>query len=644
MTTAACSAPIFGGVPMPRRPRQHQLASESRIAFERMLPSRLVFRETNPDYGIDGEVEEFDDSGEATGRRFLVQLKATDEISLAQALRERIKNTTAEYLRAQQLPVLIVRYLATSETLYALWFHEFDPYYEHVGETHLTFHWAEDDELSTERVVRLLSEAARIIELRSGGLTLPVSLILDVLDAGVHDHTRAELQLAFESAVARCPSDLRLAADPEEAYLTATIGDEAVGASLSGLSSFTFHLDEGIYPPDATDHLMMCDVLSCVALTLGRAGRGDAAARIAVQFFPDSLVSAIPPMCAELGRAMMERGRVAETLELADRLDQDDESADRAAMGFIFLQAVRDHETSLQPHERDRLEAVLRGRLDRRLEAGRTTDAAAAAENLGRHLMAVRRPTAAVEFLEQTIELDPSREDEDLAQALAGAYFLSHRYEEAVPAYDRAIELADAPDPHLEARRADARMYAGRYREALSAFSKIETDDPRLKAWIYVKVRALNWVIEATGIEEQQPDRETANELAGQFVNVTDRDADELADRVWQRDAASPLAWFNYARVLLDRDLPEKAMLSYITAAVMREGDVEAWVNVALLAAGLEDHDLFIASAITGDRLNQNVYMAEFARQARLQIRDLADREALITCVREAIAAATGGR
>jgi tetratricopeptide (TPR) repeat protein len=220
---------------------------------------------------------------------------------------------------------------------------------------------------------------------------------------------------------------------------------------------------------------------------------------------------------------------------------------------------------------------------------------------------------------------------------------LSHRYEEAVPAYDRALELADAPEPHLGARRADALMYGGRYHEALSAFSVIETDDPRLKAWIYVKVRALSWVIAATGIEEQEPDRETANELAGEFVNVTDRDADELADQIWQRDAASPLAWFNYAMVLLDRDLPEEAMLSYLTAAVMREGDVEAWVNVGLLAAGLEDHDLFIASAITGDRLNQNVYMAEFARQARPQISDLADREALITGVREAIAAATGG-
>jgi tetratricopeptide (TPR) repeat protein len=607
-----------------------------------MLPPRLVFRETNPDYGIDGEVEEFDESDEATGRRFYVQLKATDETKFPDALRERIKNTTAEYLRAQQAPVLMVRYIAPTRTLYARWFHEFDPYYEHVGETHLTFHWSEDDQLSEERVERLLSEAGRLIELRSGGLTLPVTVVLDVPEGGVHDHARAELQLAFESAVARCPADLRLADDREDAYLTASISDDAVTVSLSGLSSITFHLGEGVYPPETPAHLIMCDVLSCVAFTLGRAGRGDAAARIAVHFFPDSMLSGVPRLVAELGSATMDAGRVAETLELADRLDQNDESEDGAAMGFVLLAIVREHETSLQPHEQDRLEAALRGRFERRLEAGRNHEAAAAAENLGLHLMAVRRPTVAVEFLEQAIKLDPSREGEDLAQALAGAYFLSHRYAEAVPAYDRAIEWADAPDPHLHARRADALMYVGRYRDALSAFSAIETDDPRLGAWIYVKGEALNWVIEATGIERQEPDHETATRLAGEFTDVADAEADEFARRIWERDAASPLGWFNYARVLLDRDLPEEAMLSYLTAAVMSEADVEAWVNVGLLAINLEDEDMFIASAITGDKLNPNDYMDGFARQLRLEVSDVASRGALITLVKEAIAEVGG--
>lgn len=45
---------------MPHRPREHELEDESRKAFENLLPARLIYRPIAPDYGIDGEVEEFE--------------------------------------------------------------------------------------------------------------------------------------------------------------------------------------------------------------------------------------------------------------------------------------------------------------------------------------------------------------------------------------------------------------------------------------------------------------------------------------------------------------------------------------------------------------------------------------------------------
>src|SRR4051794_22571515 len=105
----------------PKRPIQHQREDESRRAFEAILPSRFVFRPEYQDYGIDGELEEFDEQGEATGRRYRVQIKATGE-SGPPAMRERIRLDTAAYYRAQHLPVLMVRYLATNRRLYARWF------------------------------------------------------------------------------------------------------------------------------------------------------------------------------------------------------------------------------------------------------------------------------------------------------------------------------------------------------------------------------------------------------------------------------------------------------------------------------------------------------------------------------------------
>ena len=48
---------------MPNRPRSHQVSDESRRAFETALPGQWVPRVQQPDYGIDEEVEIFDEAG-----------------------------------------------------------------------------------------------------------------------------------------------------------------------------------------------------------------------------------------------------------------------------------------------------------------------------------------------------------------------------------------------------------------------------------------------------------------------------------------------------------------------------------------------------------------------------------------------------
>ena len=75
---------------MTNRPIQHQLETKSRIAFESSLPAAWVYRTVNPDYGIDGLVEVFNENGITTGDLFFVQLKSTGKEDLTQALTIRL--------------------------------------------------------------------------------------------------------------------------------------------------------------------------------------------------------------------------------------------------------------------------------------------------------------------------------------------------------------------------------------------------------------------------------------------------------------------------------------------------------------------------------------------------------------------------
>ncbi|WP_218822679.1 DUF4365 domain-containing protein [Octadecabacter ascidiaceicola] len=51
-----------------------------------MLPDAWALRRKDKDYGVDLEIEFFDDEGKSTGLMFFVQLKATDDIAKAQSV------------------------------------------------------------------------------------------------------------------------------------------------------------------------------------------------------------------------------------------------------------------------------------------------------------------------------------------------------------------------------------------------------------------------------------------------------------------------------------------------------------------------------------------------------------------------------
>jgi len=129
---------------MPQRPRSHQLETESQQKFVSSLPSRWVYRSITPDYGLDGLVELFDESGKAQGDFFFVQLKSSDKIEISEALAIRIRRDTAEYYRSLALPVLMVVFHCPSKKLFTRWFKLESKEIEQAGET-LTFRLAEGD-------------------------------------------------------------------------------------------------------------------------------------------------------------------------------------------------------------------------------------------------------------------------------------------------------------------------------------------------------------------------------------------------------------------------------------------------------------------------------------------------------------------
>ena len=103
-----------------QRPIQHIIETRSRKAFEDLVPVEWVCRPLSPDYGIDYNIEIFE-NGLSTGKSFNVQLKGTDQKTIDDKVRVKVKVATLEYFGKQPLPTMFVVYSTKTERFWAVW-------------------------------------------------------------------------------------------------------------------------------------------------------------------------------------------------------------------------------------------------------------------------------------------------------------------------------------------------------------------------------------------------------------------------------------------------------------------------------------------------------------------------------------------
>ncbi|MHA7627891.1 DUF4365 domain-containing protein [Corallococcus sp. M7] len=108
---------------MPTRNRQHVIEEESRRAFGNATPAEWVVRPQESDYGIDLQVQIFENS-KATNLFFFVQLKGSDSLDVdGEVAGYRFKTERLRHYLELAIPVMLVAYDAKSRRLYYDWVH-----------------------------------------------------------------------------------------------------------------------------------------------------------------------------------------------------------------------------------------------------------------------------------------------------------------------------------------------------------------------------------------------------------------------------------------------------------------------------------------------------------------------------------------
>ena len=568
---------------MPTRPRQHQLEDESRNAFRRLLPKPWVFRDSVRDYGIDGEVEVFDEKGAATGILFKVQLKATDNADLNRALVIRFNRETDKYYRSLKLPTLVVLYHAITKKFYVRWYHTFDQYYARKGSKTLSFRLSTDSEWISETPKRLVTELRLFRCIKSSELPLPIHFTLVAKQGTTHGVQSFRIISALRSAAEELHGVINFTSvAPQYAHPRIEMDDDKTIVDLAGLKTVTYHTRKK-YPKDLVLTHFSFDILIFIAIVLGRAGHSSLAASIITQYANRSKVVNNTTVAIELSAFLARAGRIIEALHLSDKVF-DSAGPSLASQFLAFAPYIKKEPWA--NGKTDEVIQFLERRIDRwrKLAQPKPDGLAVAHYNLGR-LIGIRSPQQAIHHYRKATEYDPwYREREYYWRDFAAMLFMHKRYIFAAVFYKRAIDKGS--DNDTQVLYADALMFAGKYKDAEQAFqgyleSPAAPLDPWVSAW-RLKLHLLKEIRRRFGFDEQIRQQCEAIEKLPKAVKSFSNAIRATIEAALNFDALCWPAWADLARVHMSEKNLSDAFLPFLAVALSLRADIESWCHTIM--------------------------------------------------------------
>jgi len=559
---------------MPIRPKQHQLEDLSRRRFEELLPASWVMRNKDKDYGIDVEVEIFENGGSSTGLVFLVQLKATESTDKKVAQRIDLKIDALNYYYSFNIPVLLARYSADTDVFYFKWAHEVDLYYakENAKTVRVTFDkknaWTEESPLE----LRNLLEQSRY--LRGGGVSFPVKVNFQVEDKVVNNLPRAVLLNGIRKHISLFSDYITQDRNPKKALFTADITGSRLKVSCLRMKGLTLHNIDDRIGANFVEELVD-DILIGVAISLFQVSKYEMGAQILFapklkkKFFQrEELVAGLIP-------ALLQTSFFDEVIDTINDFTKNENSniLEVTLLGAL----VKRHTSSVE--KKQKIERYLLSCITRAKNTGYKNLEASYQYNLANHYRSKNENRKATFHYFKARKLDADYLIRDYFWSeLAGVLFGVERFKASAYCYQKALDLGAKES--IKSLLADALMFSGKYQKALDVFYEyLDSTSDECDEW-NLKCICLDSMIENYGVKEQV---RRPNKACGMLKNL-DVDVSSQCEAAFELDMLCGLAWFNAA--IQDNKKGDKvsAALRFTMCAVIQNWDIEAWVNASLLS------------------------------------------------------------
>lgn len=565
---------------MPKRPAQHQLEDLSRAKLGLLLPRTWALRDKDKDYGIDVEVELFDDAGEATGLVFLVQLKATESEDTSKIRYLDFSIDRLNYYDSLDLPVLICRYSHDEDVFYSKWSSEVDTYNCKKDAKNIRIKFSEENILSETNVEDLAEHISRLRDIRRSLVNFPISLCLSTDLDYINSTPRGLLLAKISGELNKYKNFISKSSSESDSFVNVDINDSGI---LINFSKITELFINSSYSSKTYTCEAAKDIIFGLGICLARLNMAEMAAKIFLLNEIESRVLGRQELIVKLIPSLIKTSYATEIVSLL--IKAGDERNDNLVEAIVHISLLsRSVEGRTDEHIK-LYQNILEHCLKKYTDLGAKEQVGIAHYNLANHLASKNLKRDALHHYALARKNNYIYYHQFyFYREVAGLLFNFKKYKFASQFYKRAMELASLElSEELEPLLADALMFSGQYRAALELFKSYLSKTKDKTAEWHLKCVCLEVLIDNTKIDSQIRSPKKAIEIIGD-----DLDNPGALEKAIELDCLCGLAWFNSGIASSNRNEHKSAAFCFAMCGLVQSGDIEAWVNATLCSLNKE--------------------------------------------------------
>lgn len=606
---------------MPKRHMNHQIEDASRRKFDTLLPDAWVSRPKASDYGVDVEVELFEEAGSSTGLIFYVQLRGTDDTDRAQKTTLTLEQL--DYFNSLDLPTVLVRYCRPTGQVFFKWHFQIKLSPKQRNQNSITVAF-EDKEIWTENspihIRAVLANLRRLREVR------PYETVgLSIVPRSIGASDRFMLESALSSLVSsHAVLTMDPAGGPAAIELRVIANSDSFSFSFGVIGSLTIEVDYS-----DTDSLQSLIAYGLCAALL-QLGLGDHARIVARRLLSDRIITDVEHLGVTAVHALSTRPEDAVELALLNKL-QDPTRIAYAEVTIFLLRLSRQH-----PEVTRSLTTWFVAALEVAETSGTNKDQALIRYNRGNAALNEQAYKRALHDFNRARKLFPEYMDIlHFAEGIAGCLYLAKRFRLSAHLYKRAVWLSPEMTSDLAGRLGDACLFAGLVEQAQIAFAVAAPDGA---VSLRSMLNALKHDVCEHLVSTHGPSVPRRQSLGAQLLaslDQTDPSYMQALDKlVREVDALNAVARFNLAIESAKAERIEEALFGFLICGFSVPNDDEAWCNAIKCSMKLSGKTmlLVLAAALESNglkpyKLCREQLVHEGSRKEGLEALDMVVRE-----------------